>query len=130
MQELFVKYFSELFSCLQPIMSPTIRELLQSLISIEDNEALTRVPTTEEIRDVAFQIGELKAPGPDGMSASFFHKCWSIIEQDVVSFIQSLFFGDEMLPEVNFTNIVVIPKVKCPETVAHFRPISLRNDDS
>ena len=41
----------------------------------------------------------------------------------VLDFLQS----NNMEPDVNYTHIVLIPKVKKPEKMANFRPISLCN---
>jgi len=37
----------------------------------------------EEIGDALFQIGPLKAPGPDGFPARFFQRNWCWINLDV-----------------------------------------------
>ncbi|KAE8729182.1 hypothetical protein F3Y22_tig00003725pilonHSYRG00018 [Hibiscus syriacus] len=59
---------------------------------------LTRPLFTEEIRDVLFSMSPLKAPGVD---------------------------GGEFDNEFNRTLLVLIPKVKAPESFNQFRPISL-----
>ena len=41
----------------------------------------------------------------------------------VLDFLNS----ENMVPDINHTNIVLIPKVKNPEKISDFRPISLRN---
>ena len=46
---------------------------------------------------------------------------------DVVSAVLDFLNNGNMLPEINHTNIVLIPKVKDPEKMSDFRPISLCN---
>ena len=68
-----------------------------------------------------------KAPGPDGMTALFFQKYWHIVGEDVSLAILDFFRSGRMLGSINFTNIVLIPKVKNPESMSQFRPINLCN---
>lgn len=68
-----------------------------------------------------------KAPGPDGMTPAFYQKHWAIVGHDVVELVR-MFMQEGMLPEgINDTNVVLIPKKKCPTTVGDLRPISLCN---
>ena len=46
---------------------------------------------------------------------------------DVVIAVLDFLNNGNMLPEINHTNIVLIPKVKNPEKMSNFRPISLCN---
>ena len=46
---------------------------------------------------------------------------------DVVFAVLDFLNNGNMLPEINHTNIVLIPKVKDPENMSDFRPISLCN---
>ena len=46
---------------------------------------------------------------------------------DVVSVVLDFLNNGNMLPEINHTNIVLIPKVKNPQKMSEFRPISLYN---
>ena len=46
---------------------------------------------------------------------------------DVISVVLDFSNNGSMLPEINHTNIVLIPKVKNPVEMSNFRPISLCN---
>ena len=46
---------------------------------------------------------------------------------DIVSAVLDFLNNGNMLPEINHTNIVLIPKVKNPQKMSKFRPISLCN---
>ena len=46
---------------------------------------------------------------------------------DVVNAVLDFLNNGIMLPNLNHTNIVLIPKVKNPEKMSEFRPISLCN---
>ncbi|OMP11477.1 reverse transcriptase [Corchorus capsularis] len=66
-------------------------------------------------------------PDPDGFSPSFFQKCWHIVGTDVVRFELDFLNNGVDLPDVNHTNIVLIPKVDNPGTMRDYRPITLCN---
>jgi hypothetical protein len=72
-------------------------------------------------------MGDLKAPGPDGMPALFYKKFWDITGKDVVREVKTLINGGDMPESWNDTTVVLIPKVPNPEKLKDLRPISLCN---
>lgn len=48
------------------------------------NDALEKEFFREEVYDALQSIGDLKAPGPDGMPSVFYKKCWDIVGDKVV----------------------------------------------
>ena len=72
-------------------------------------------------------MGPTKAPGPNGMNALFYLKFWHIVGNKVTDAVLDFLHSGNMEPDVNYTHIVLIPKVKKPEKMADFRPISLCN---
>lgn len=82
-----------------------------------DNAALLNPITDEEIWLITKSIGALKAPGPDGLSARFFHDCSDIIKDSVISMVKKIFIDHALLSQFNHTNIALIPKVENPEVV-------------
>ena len=61
------------------------------------------------------------------MNALFYKKFWHIVGNDVVNAVLEFLNNGVMLPDLNHTNIVLIPKVKNPEKMFEYRPISLCN---
>ena len=72
-------------------------------------------------------MGPTKAPGPNGMNALFYHKFWHVMGDTIVLAVLDFLKNGNMLPEINHTNIVLIPKIRNPMKVSDLRPISLCN---
>ena len=74
-----------------------------------------------------FSIGDLKAPGLDGLHAIFYKRFWHMLGDDLVQEVLQAVNSAYVPDGWNDTTIVMIPKVDNPEKVAQFRPISLCN---
>ena len=97
-------------------------------LSTDMLEVLSRPYSSEEVRTALFQMGLTKAPGPDSMNAIFYKKkIWHIVRTGVTNAVLDFLHTSHMVPDINYTHIVLIPKVKKPKKMADFRPISLCN---
>ena len=100
---------------------------MQSMVTDDMREFFSTEFTAEEVKVALFQMGPTKAPGLDGMNGLFYQKFWHEVGDSVVLAILDLLNNGNKLPDINHTNIVLIPKVKNPEKMSEFRPISLCN---
>lgn len=127
LSQLFEQYFQKLFISVGQRDWSSVLSHVPKVISEDVNSVLTRPITDDEIKKAAFSIGALKAPGPDGYNGLFFQQYWDIVGWDVTKAVQEFFRGGVMPGEWNDTSIVLVPKVKVPESVSQFRPINLCN---
>lgn len=91
MQGMAENYFKSVFlkdSSINPI---DLVDLFEPKITTNMNEELCKTFSPEEIADALFQIGPLKAPGPDGLSARFFQRNWPLLKEDVIKAVQAFF---------------------------------------
>jgi hypothetical protein len=91
------------------------------------NELLCKEFTGEEVVEALESIGDLKAPGPDGMHSIFYKKFWDVVGEKVTDEVLCVLNGGPMPPDWNDTCIVLIPKIKEPDNMKDLRPISLCN---
>jgi hypothetical protein len=89
------------------------------------NQHLLKDFTAEEVKEAMFSIGDLKAPGPDGMSAVFYKRHWHLVGDQITAEVLAILKGGGLPPEWNDTTVVLIPKVTSPEKMKDLRPISL-----
>ncbi|GJV84290.1 hypothetical protein Tco_1524188, partial [Tanacetum coccineum] len=64
-----------------------------------------------EIKAAMFDIGDDRAPSPDGFTYVFFKKGWDIVGKDVCNAIQDVFSNRRLLKEIKDTFIALIPKI-------------------
>ncbi|XP_060182093.1 uncharacterized protein LOC132611726 [Lycium barbarum] len=100
---------------------------LPKIVSREDNEMLCSIPTMQELKDTVFSMDPGSAPGPNGMTGIFYHKCWDIISTDLLNMIIEIFKGGIINRAISHSCLILIPKVKSPQAFSDFRPISLSN---
>ncbi|KAM0823401.1 hypothetical protein ACQ4PT_070893 [Festuca glaucescens] len=82
--------------------------------------------TVEEVWNVIKSMPADKAPGPDGFSLNFYHKCWDIIRKDVVDALNCLFFcRDRGFNSLNQALVFLLSKKDVSVEMRDFRPISL-----
>jgi hypothetical protein len=62
-------------------------------------------------------MSPLKAPGPEGFSASFYHSNWSTIRIEVCNAILHILNTGELDGNINSTFVALIPKVQRPVNV-------------
>ena len=72
-------------------------------------------------------MGPTKSLGPNGMNALVYQKFWHIVGDDVIAAMLDFLNSGSILLEINYTHIVFIPKIKSPERISNYRPISLCN---
>ncbi|KAM0845230.1 hypothetical protein ACQ4PT_056506 [Festuca glaucescens] len=76
---------------------------------------LTKPFSNDEIKQALNSMGDLKAPGPNGMSALFYKRFWELVGEKVQNEVLQVLNGAPMPAEWNETIIVLIPKTRNPE---------------
>ena len=96
-------------------------------ITLDMHQILSSDFTADEIKATLFLMGPTKALGPNGMNALFYQKFWHVVGDNAISTVLDYLNSGVMHPDINHTNIVLVLKVKNPEKMFDFRPISLCN---
>lgn len=120
-------HFDNLFAASGNRDFSSVLSHVDKVITDVDNEYLCSHITDIEIKNVVFQLGGSKAPGPDGFSDLFYQHSWDVVGGQVCDLVKDFFHNGFSLENLNITNLVLIPKVENPESVGNFRPISLCN---
>lgn len=126
-KDLITNYFSTLFT---PVAGADANEILNHInpkVTAQMNAFLTTEFTTEEVKAALDSIGDLKAPGMDGLPAIFYKHYWQLIGDSVAIEVLQVLRGGCMPAGWNDTLVVLIPKVQNPETLKDLRPISFCN---
>jgi hypothetical protein len=127
MKEVASNYFSTLFTSSTGSRMNELLEYIQPRVTEEMNDMLGKDFTSQEVVEALESIGDLKAPGLDGMHSLFYKKFWDVVGEKVMDEVLNVLNGGDMPPEWNETCIVLIPKTQDPESMKDLHPISLCN---
>ncbi|GJV92055.1 putative RNA-directed DNA polymerase, eukaryota, reverse transcriptase zinc-binding domain protein [Tanacetum coccineum] len=123
----FVKHYHQFLGVSVECDDLNTVDLFPKCITSETSMNMVRNITNKEIKTAMFNIGDDRAPGPDGFTSAFFKKSWNIVGNDVCSAVREFFDNGQLLKEVNHTFLALIPKVSTPLKVTDYRPISCCN---
>jgi hypothetical protein len=121
------EYFGNLFTREVQAVDDLVLNDVDKRVSADMNQLLLAPFSREEVKKALFSIGDLKAPGPDGLHAVFFKRFWGMLEDDLIDEVLVAIQNATIPTGWNDTTIVMIPKVDNPDKVTQFRPISLCN---
>ena len=127
MKLLVQNYFMNLFCSEVAQVDPAVLGDVASKVTGSMNQDLLAPFTREEVKKAMFRIGDLKAPGPDGLHAIFYKRFWDMLGEELEDEVLAVVNSATVPEGWNATTIVLIPKVEAPEKVSQFRPISLCN---
>ncbi len=127
MAELMTEYYTTLFTTSHLTNLDEAVADVPKVVTVEMNNNLIRDFRAEEVEQAIKQMAPSKAPGPNGMPSIFYQKYWHVVGSDVITTMLSCLNSSCLLKSINHTFITLIPKVKNPEKVTDFHPISLCN---
>jgi exonuclease III len=123
----FIAFYQNLFTSEGTFGAEECLAALEPRVTPAMNAALLAEFTMEEVDGALSQMHPLKSPGPDGFSACFYQRSWETVRADVGKAVLDFLNHGIFDPLLNNTNIVLIPKNKCPTRVIDYRPIILCN---
>ncbi|PHT82420.1 hypothetical protein T459_15435 [Capsicum annuum] len=94
-------------------------------ISREEKNWLQRHFSEDVVLNVIKQCDGDKAPGPNGLTMSFFKVCWDTVKVDLLEIVHNFHQKELFEKSFNATFIVLIPKKAGDEEPKDFRPINL-----
>lgn len=95
------------------------------LVQEHMNKALVIPIIMEEMENIVFQLGAIKAPRTDEFNGQFFQHHWSGIKGDVFQELKRFFDSGIIHPELHRSYISLIPKVPNPQSLSQFQFIIL-----
>ena len=98
-------YFSNLFTSEVQYTDPSILSKVNSKVTAQMNNMLLAPYTPDDVRKAVFSIGDLKAPGPDGLHAVFFKKYWHILGEEITQEVLIAINSRQIPAEWNDTTI-------------------------
>ena len=104
---------------------PNLDGVSFNVLSNNQREMMVEPFKEEEISSAVWACGSDKSPGPDGFNFRFLKHFWNELKPEFLRFF-SEFYVNAVFPKgLNSSFIALIPKIKDPQLISDFRPISL-----
>lgn len=121
------QFFSNIYKSSSPTNIQQITSLVQCKVTDDMNAMLIRGIEDWEVKKAVYELGSLKAPGPDGLTGLFYQRHWNILQHDITAAVKEFFLTAKLPDNINSTHISLIPKIPSPEDINQLRPISCCN---
>ena len=107
------------------VWRPSMDGLDFACIEEEERLSLEKEFSKEEVIQVLREMEGDKALGPDGFTMAFFHKCWRVVEKDVMDFFDYFHRHSMFERSLNASFLTLIPKKCNAVSIKDFCPINL-----
>lgn len=129
-EHLLVEHFKDILS--EPNINRAedidkISHHIPKKVTRDQNLALLRVISKDELEEAINKMAKNKAPGPDGFTIKFYQANWSFMVNDLLDLVEESRCSKRMHHGLNATFLALIPKFGCLDESLGFRPISLCN---
>ena len=122
-----MEYFEEIFTSSQPNVSAELIDAVPTRATYRMNSRLLQEFQDFEVEQALKQMHPMKASGPDGMPPLFYQHFWPTVKSIIIQTVLDFLNHSVTPPKFHETHIFLIPKIKNPERVTDYRPISLCN---
>lgn len=107
------------------LIIPAFHNNLFRKISEQDQSELQAPITLLEIKDAVWACGNDKSLGPDRFTFKFIKKYWDVLLGDIAVVVKYFERFGKIDLSCNSSFISLIPKIKDPQQLKDYRPISL-----
>eukprot|EP00253_Pinus_taeda_P021290 PITA_21290 len=129
-EEVLMDHHKEILSQPQADRMHAIQEICSAiprLVTEDQNNALMRAATLEEIEETVKAMKKGTAPRPDGFIVDFFQAGWHFLGKEILELVEESRMNQKVWPAINSTFYALIPKGDNMEYANGFRPIALCN---
>ena len=120
-------FYTNLYTAEEELVIYEVLHHVPAKVIEQMNERPMRPFKAEQVKAALCGMAPSKAPREDGFNAGFYQQHWHLIGEDVTATVLNFQNGGQMSESLNMTVIVLIPKVKNPQNITQYRPISLCN---
>ena len=96
MRNLITNFYKDLFHSCAGTRYDELMMHIQPKVSQEMNLFLMKDFSDDEIKEALDNMGDLKAPGADGMPALFYKQFWDIVGADIIKEVKNFLRGGDM----------------------------------
>ena len=104
---------------------PTLDGVQFPSLPQREKESLVARFSEVEIKSAVWDCGGDKSPGPDGLNFNFIKLFWETLKPDFIRFMDEFYINGSFPKGSNASFIALIPKIKDPQSLNDYRPISL-----
>ena len=119
-----MQHFQSRFS--EPhLLRPNLDGISFNVLTPNQRDMMVEPFKEEEISSAVWACGNDKSPGPDGFNFIFIKHFWNELKPKFLRFLAEFHVNAAFPKGLNSSFIALIPKLKDPQHISDFRPISL-----